>query len=628
MIDTQRAGLLVPCESKEHLADWLRLYLDFHIFDTLVSRYATSSPLDALWEAYDFMMRPDSRKPKTFLFASARSTQKTITLAAFDMLQVLHGKRTLVHFSGSKDQVEAGYSYIKAFSNMPYIRDLIDGDITQTGTDFMIPEVDNELWLSGAACKEMLEKCPDDLRKVEILVRPITPFTVQGLHMQTTIDEIHVLKGEKAAAYKDIKKIPIASWDGKPWIRLGISSRKSPNSIVEYEIENKDKTGLIVRQWTVFEGVEPCPSERHGNNFVHDRYINVYTGSELNNEEYEHYDQKDKDKYEKTILSDGCLTCPLRSVCSGDLAKDKPYNKHHQSIEAAITDFVSDGDRSWYLAQCLSLQPSREGLVLGRFDKDTFEKTPSEIYEIFTGINPQRELSKEELIEFMISKRVKRYAGLDHGFTDPLAIVVLFEDSVGRVYMMEAFGMSGLEPNQVVDKVRDMVNKYQITHLYPDTAQPAINELIRKARIINVCDDFDKKDGISNGITLIRNKITPKTGGDTFLYGVKGECKFFCDEALKYHYDTDSSGRILDVPVDSDNHSIDAVRYAAINRWDKGNRIMGTDYTPVQADMTPQEYAQKVTAQSDNWLMEKINEAAGGTAVIKKSKNKGSMWDI
>jgi len=628
VIDTQRAGLLIPCESKDHLADWLNLYLDFHVFDTQVSRFATSSPLDALWEAYDFMMRPDSRKPKTFLFASARSTQKTITLAAFDILQVLHGKRNLVHFAGSKDQVDSGYSYIKAFASMPYIRDLIDGDITQTGTDFYIPESDNELWLNGSTCKELKEKCPDELRKVEILVRPITPYTVQGLHMSTTVDEIHTLKGEKAAAYKDIRKIPIASWDGKPWIRLGISSRKSPNSIVEHEIENKDKTGLIVRQWTVFEGVEQCPADRHGNEFIHDRYINVYNGVELTEDQFGLYDKKDKDKFEKATLSTGCLTCPLRTVCLGDLSKHKEVNKHHQSIEAAITDFVSDGDRSWYIAQCLSLQPSREGLVFSRFDTATFEKTPREVYNIFTGTDPGRDISEQEIISVMVKAGVKRYAGLDHGFTDPMAIASIYEDSVGRVYIMSVISLTGLEPNQVVDQVRLMVEKYQVTHLYPDTAQPSINELIRKARIILVVDDFDKKDGIANGITLIRSKITPSGGGETMMVGLKGNCNPLVYEMERYHYMTDTSGKILDEPEDLYNHTVDALRYAAINRWNKGSRVMGTSYEP-KTQETHKEYAENIQNQSSTWLADKINDASNGEAVfIKKSKNKGNMWDI
>ncbi len=227
-VDAKRAYLLMPCQSKEHLRDWLEVYLEYMIFDTTVSRFSTSNPLDALWEAYSFMMNPDTRTPKNFLFAAARSTQKTITVGAFDTLMALHGRRSLVHFAGSEDQVDSGYAYMKRFLAMPYIRDLVDGKVTNDGATLLVPQYDNDMWVSGKTASEIKATSPDSLRQVDIIVKSITPYTVQGLHVPgLTVDEIHTLRGEKAVAYKDIRKIPTASWDGKPWVRMGISSRKS-----------------------------------------------------------------------------------------------------------------------------------------------------------------------------------------------------------------------------------------------------------------------------------------------------------------------------------------------------------------------------------------------------------------
>lgn len=631
-MDIKRAALLVPCKTKQHLQDWLRVYLDFHIFDETTSRFATSNPLDAMWEAYEFMMYPQTRIPRNYLFAAARSTQKTVSIGAFDVLQAVHAKRSLAHFAGSKDQVDSGYAYIKKFLSMPYIRDLIDGDITANGTKLLIPDGNDPLWLEGKTSKEIEKMNPDTLRAVEILVKSVTPYAVQGLHLQVSVDEIHTLRGEKRQAYQDIRKIPISSWDGKPWVRMNISSRKSPTSVVEQEIANKDKSGLIVKQWTVFEGVEQCPTDRHGNNFVHNRYINVYSGAEKTEEEFAAYDGKDKDKYSFTTLSDGCLNCPLRSVCMADLAKPKKYNKHHQSVEAAIVDFVSDADRGWYIAQCLSLQPSREGIVFSRFDRNEFEKTPSELYEIFAGESPGRELTEDELIAFMLSKGIKAYAGLDHGYTDPMAIVVNYEDSVGTIYTMKTIAKQGLDPNQVVEEVRKIVEKYKITHLYPDTATPAINALIKKAKIVRVMDDFDKKDGIANGIALIRGKISPVVGA-TKYYGLQGNCNELISEMEKYSYSTDSTGKFTDEPEDEFNHLIDAQRYSAINRWSKGS-LMVKDATnsPKTREEEIAHYNQQVAEQQAKYVSQEINKAikenGGSAAGAKKSKSGGVFWDI
>ena len=632
-VKLKRSLLLVPCTTKEHLQNWFKTFLDFHVFDTISSRFATATPLDAAWEVYKFTMFPEQRTPRNHLFASARSTQKTITLAALEVAVLLHAKRTVLHFAGSKDQVEAGYQYVKKFLNLPLIRDLLEGDITQTQTELLIPDYDNKMWLDGKTSKEILKEDPGAIKKIKVFVKTISQFTTQGQHESFLgIDEIHTLKGEKRQAYMDIRKIPVSSWDGKPWARVNISSRKSPTSVVEQEIANKEKSGLIVKQWTVFEGVEQCPSDRHGNNFIHNRYINVYNGAEKTEEEFEAYDGKDKDKYSFTTLSDGCLNCPLRSVCMADLAKPKTYNKHHQSVESAIVDFVSDADRGWYIAQCLSLQPSREGIVFSRFDRNEFEKTPSEMYEIFTGESPGRDLSEDELIAFMLSKGVKAYAGLDHGYTDPMAIVVNYEDSVGTIYTMKTIAKQGLDPNQVVEEVRKIVDKYKITHLYPDTATPAINALIKKAKIVRVMDDFDKKDGIANGIALIRGKISPAVG-PTKYYGLQGNCDELISEMEKYSYSTDSSGKFTDEPEDEFNHLLDAQRYSALNRWDKNSLLIKDNSNkPRTQEEEIAHYNQQVREQQAKYVSQEINKAikenggnAGGT---KKSKSGGLFWDI
>lgn len=632
MSDPKRAALLVPCTSKEHLRDWFKVYLDFHIFDTISSRFATATPLDAAWEVYSFVMYPKTKKPANFLFASARSTQKTITLAALEVAVLLHAKRTVLHFAGSKDQVEAGYQYVKKFLSLPYVRDLIDGDITQSQTQLIIPNWDNEQWLSGVSSSEIEKNNPDSVKKIRIFVKTISPFTVQGQHESFVgKDEIHTLKGEKRQAYKDIRKIPVASWDGKPWANVGISSRKSPVSIVEQEIEEKDKTGLQIKQWTVFEGVEQCSIDRNGGDFVHERYLNVFNGDDLSPSEYELYVGKDKDKYSKTFLASGCLNCHLKSVCMGDLAKPKPQNKHYQSIDAAIVDFVADSDRDWYIAQCLSLQPSRQGIVFSRFKRDEFYVTPNEMYKRFTGQEAGKKLTNEEVVEIMIKSGVKRYLGLDHGFTDPAAFTVIYEDSHGREYVMHASAIQGMDPNMLVEYVNKLWERYQFTELFPDTAQPSINKLLKLSKKFKVCDDFDKKDGIANGIALIRGKIAPIEGGETKFIGLAGECDPLVIEMEKYSYSQGADGKYSDEPEDEFNHNCDSVRYIAINRWKIKGKLSLAGSIVESKEESMVEYKEKVEKQYNNWMDDKIKEIVSetpGAVSGGKSKNGKGFWSI
>jgi len=73
---------------------------------------------------------------------------------------------------------------------------------------------------------------------------------------------------------------------------------------------------------------------------------------------------------------------------------------------------------------------------------------------------------------------VKRYAGLDHGYTHPTAIVIVYEDARGNAYVMRSVEVSGLEPPQKVDLVKSLHNVYDFTIIYCDPEDPSTNGMI------------------------------------------------------------------------------------------------------------------------------------------------------
>jgi len=574
IIDKQkikRQALLVPCKTKEALRNWLKVYLKFDVFDCIVSRYATACPLDAAWELYKFGLNPQTHQPHRWLFAAGRSTQKTISLAAIETALVLHTRRNVIHFAGSKDQVDTAYSYMKQFFNRPFIRDLIKGDVKSTETIFLIPDYKNELWLKGNSGPQIQELNPDAVRTVNVKVLPITPFTVQSKHESiVSTDEIHTLKGEKAYAYKDIRKIPCASWDGKPWIRAGISSRKSPDSIVEMEIADKEKTGLIVKNWTVLEGVQRCPDIRSGTDFEHIRMVNVYDGKEKTEDEFKSYDGKDKDKYEKVTFASGCLKCPIRSICMTDLKKQTCTSKHLQNVEAAIVDYLSDNDRGWYLAQCMSMQPSKEGLVFARYDEDVHHIDADAMYEIFTGKKPEYPQNLSSLIQLFRMKGLKCYAGLDWGYTDPFAISIIFTDGE-RAFVAYSFAKSGLEVEKdIVPFLRTLQAQFGNFRIFPDTARPDNNAALI-GHGFDVFIDFTKK--IDTGITKIRSFLAPMAGPPK-LYLLKGHNDPLKDEMRKYHRIMNLDGTPSEEIADEFNHNVDALRYFFLNVFGDGPDVI------------------------------------------------------
>jgi hypothetical protein len=152
----KRQALLVPCRDKKALQNWLKTYLDVDLFDTIVSRDATSSPLDAAWELYDFCMTPKDKTPQQFLYASSRATQKTLLLSAVETVLALHSRRSMVHFAAAREQVKPAKKYMVEFSQRAYIKDLLKSDPTSTNIIYLIPEFSNKLWLEGKTGAEIL----------------------------------------------------------------------------------------------------------------------------------------------------------------------------------------------------------------------------------------------------------------------------------------------------------------------------------------------------------------------------------------------------------------------------------------------------------------------------------------
>lgn len=599
-----RVLLFQRLHTKEQLRLWLIKFLGVDLADCTVSRFATSNPLDMVWDIYTFCADEKNEEPLDLRYIAGRASQKTLSLAALKVLLPLHFKRPVVHFGGTVAQAKRAYTYFKKFVMRPYVKDYLKSEPTQQKTMFLV-----------------------DGEEIEVEILSISTMAVQGAHAPVvSLDELASLAPDKIKAYEDVDGIPIYTQDGRPWIKFGISSRKGAYTVIEREYEDRDKTGTVFKFWSVLENTQKCPDSISGTQNMH-YYANALENKVATQEDWATFTPLEQTKYELVKAKKGCFTCPLKAVCAGDLKKQKSNCKTLRPTKSIIQEF-KQAELQWFLSQKMSMTPSLEGLVFPKFKKEAFEKTPTELYEIFTGQKASREYQEEEVISLMLSTGVKAYAGLDHGYSpDPMVLVVIYEDSVGRVFIMRVYAQTDLDPEQLCAKIWEFQDKYKFTHLYPDPAGPAENALLKKARRVKVIDDFDKKGQIEIGVSLIRQKISPNQGG-TKLYGLKGNCDFLVKEMEKYHNEEDAAGNILDSPADEFNHSIDGLRYAAINRWERGGTVMGTQIQPVPTE-NKQQYADKVNQQSAQWLTNAINDATDGShVVVKKSKNKGTMWDI
>lgn len=152
---------------------------------------------------------------------------------------------------------------------------------------------------------------------------------------------------------------------------------------------------------------------------------------------------------------------------------------------------------------------------------------------------------------------LKRY-GVDFGFTDPTAIVAVYENDKGEILLDEVCYKSQLKPSEIVGIMSELGGELFVC----DNARP---EIIRQAKGEGIraipCDKSSKSpDGKINnimyGINLIQEKKVYYTGRSKNLE----------QEFLTYAWrKKKSTGETLDEPEDANNHALDAVRYAVLD---------------------------------------------------------------
>lgn len=145
--------------------------------------------------------------------------------------------------------------------------------------------------------------------------------------------------------------------------------------------------------------------------------------------------------------------------------------------------------------------------------------------------------------------------GLDFGYNDPTALVkVKYHEKANKIYSKELLYKSNLTSDLIILELEKLVKKKELTkedYIYADNARPEIIEDIKRAGF-NIFPALKEKDSILRGINFIKKN---------FLYIDKTSTNLI-KELRTYKWKVDKDDRVLDAPVDINNHLIDALRYA------------------------------------------------------------------
>jgi phage terminase large subunit len=141
--------------------------------------------------------------------------------------------------------------------------------------------------------------------------------------------------------------------------------------------------------------------------------------------------------------------------------------------------------------------------------------------------------------------------GMDFGYTnDPTTLIACYELD-GKRYFDEEIYMKGLSNSELANLMKPLNKEWT----YADSADPkSIDELYSYG--IKIKGATKGKDSINFGVSILQ---------ESHFY-VTSKSVNTIKELRNYCWDTDREGNKLNKPVDAYNHTIDAMRYLAMER--------------------------------------------------------------
>ncbi|NIP44784.1 MAG: PBSX family phage terminase large subunit, partial [Aliifodinibius sp.] len=152
------------------------------------------------------------------------------------------------------------------------------------------------------------------------------------------------------------------------------------------------------------------------------------------------------------------------------------------------------------------------------------------------------------------------FYGLDFGYSvDPAAVVRIYRKA-DEYWVQELIYETGLTNTQLGERMKSHLIQSHET-IYADSAEPkSIQELCDMG--FNVHPSLKGADSVRAGIDFVRQQnITVATGSPNIL-----------KEQKSYIWKKDKDGNALNVPIDINNHAMDAIRYGVYTHAKRGGQ--------------------------------------------------------
>lgn len=154
---------------------------------------------------------------------------------------------------------------------------------------------------------------------------------------------------------------------------------------------------------------------------------------------------------------------------------------------------------------------------------------------------------------------------IDFGMTDPTAALFVKIDYAGNWWIYDEIYKTDLHLDHLIAVLRDKMGDDHFTRILGDGAARFELESLRKRRF-RITSSKKGADSIANGIRELSALLEVREGTGKPKLFIHASCKETIKEFERYSWERDSRGEIIPVPEDTHNHSMDALRYLALDK--------------------------------------------------------------
>jgi hypothetical protein len=592
----------------EELQNWIFVFFGLWFPYGTVDPESTSSPLHAIWTAYEIYKFNKGSETAGLIICSCRAGIKTLAVAIFEVLSILHFNITIAHMSSLESQSGISLKYIEGFFRS------------------IAPLMECRGWKNTSQNKRTIEYMNDKDETVFIKVIIATKAGANSAHTNClALDELDLCPEDVIA---ESSFIPVYSKGIYP-IKIFLSSLKWSFGPMIKAMETAEEKKYKILKWNVIDVTEKCQESRHLPDLPkEDRYIyKDLPLKQISVKDYEMLSEAEQAKF--SLIKDahaGCAKCPLLPVCKMGLSKrpKEDVGGLFKPIDATIQQFL-ESSPELASSQLLCLRPGSEGLVYPRFSKNTKDGNVISIkdaFETIVGTPAPPNIAENTIYGLLRSLDIPIYCGVDWGFTHEAVIMAMAKIPNGEVWVIDCFASPKLEIQDLLPIAISFRDKYKPIKWYCDQAMPAYIKAFNRNGMSS--PKFQKD--VSGGIGAVRSKVMNGMGQRLLKILDVDNNKKVISSILKHKFLLDSQQNVTSTPDDEPGISdiCDTLRYLGQNMFPVSGP-QRPNISMMDPSLSQLSAVQKHTPEQHEMMQRELAKAIGGPVSTGSSGKRGGF---